>query len=220
MKIIALNGSPRKNWNTATLLQKVLDGANTQGAETELIHLYDLDYKGCKSCFVCKTKEGKSYGKCVVEDDLQPLLNKIEEADALFIGSPIYFGNVSGEMRSLMERLLFPYLVYSDGGSTLFSKKINVGLIYTMNATEDILRVVKYDELFKSYEDLFKMIFKGEVETLYSTDTYQFPDYSRVVADIFDVKVKEKRRENSFPMECDNAYNMGIRFAKINSISA
>lgn len=59
MKIIALNGSPRKKWNTATLLQKALEGAVSQGAITELIHLYDLNYKGCISCFACKTLGGK-----------------------------------------------------------------------------------------------------------------------------------------------------------------
>jgi hypothetical protein len=51
MNVIALNGSPRKNWNTATLLKKVLEGAVAAGAETDLLHLYDLDFKGCTSCF-------------------------------------------------------------------------------------------------------------------------------------------------------------------------
>ncbi len=54
MKILALNESPRKKWNTATLLKKALDGAASQGPKTELIHLYDLNYKGCISCFACK----------------------------------------------------------------------------------------------------------------------------------------------------------------------
>ncbi len=83
MKIAAFNGSPRKNWNTATLLNKALEGAASQGAETELIHLYDLKYKGCISCFACKTKDGSSYGKCPVQDDLAPVFKKIEEADAI-----------------------------------------------------------------------------------------------------------------------------------------
>ena len=56
MKVIAFNGSPRKNWNTAMLLEKALEGAKSEGAETELIHLYDLNYNGCISCFACKTK--------------------------------------------------------------------------------------------------------------------------------------------------------------------
>ena len=68
MKIYAINGSPRKNKNTATLLQKALDGvkesAKDKEIETEIINLYDLNYTGCKSCFACKRLGGKSYGKC------------------------------------------------------------------------------------------------------------------------------------------------------------
>jgi multimeric flavodoxin WrbA len=59
MKVIALNGSPRKKWNTSTLLKHALDGAASRGAKTELIHLYDYNYKGCISCFACKLKGGK-----------------------------------------------------------------------------------------------------------------------------------------------------------------
>jgi multimeric flavodoxin WrbA len=74
MQLIAFNGSPRKTWNTATLLKSALKGASSQGAETELIHLYDLSYKGCVSCFRCKTRGGESYGKCAVKDALTPIL--------------------------------------------------------------------------------------------------------------------------------------------------
>lgn len=99
MKVLAINGSPRKTWNTATLLNKALEGAASQGAETELIHLYDLNFKGCLSCFACKIKGSKSYGKCAANDDLSPILKKVEEADAIILGSPIYFRTVSGEMK-------------------------------------------------------------------------------------------------------------------------
>jgi hypothetical protein len=74
MRVLAINGSPRKKWNTATLLQNALDGAASQGAETELVHLCDLDFKGCTSCFACKLKSGKSYGKCAVQDGLTSVL--------------------------------------------------------------------------------------------------------------------------------------------------
>ena len=66
MKVLAVNGSPRKTWNTSTLLKNALDGAASQGAETELVHLYELGFKGCISCFACKTKGGKSFGRCAV----------------------------------------------------------------------------------------------------------------------------------------------------------
>ena len=62
MKILAFNGSPRKKWNTARLLEEALKGAAESGAETKLFHLYDLDFKGCLSCFSCKEIDGRSYG--------------------------------------------------------------------------------------------------------------------------------------------------------------
>ena len=96
MKVLAFNGSPRKTWNTATLLNKALEGAVSLGAETEMIHLYDLNYKGCISCFACKMRGGKSYGTCALKDDLTPILKKVYEADALLLGSPVYFFRVTG----------------------------------------------------------------------------------------------------------------------------
>jgi len=77
MKVFAFNGSPRKEWNTATLLKKALKGAESRGAETELVHLYDLNYKGCISCFSCKTIGGESYGRCAVKDDLADIFEGI-----------------------------------------------------------------------------------------------------------------------------------------------
>ena len=124
MKVIAINGSPRKGWNTATLLNRALVGAASEGADTELIHLYDLNFKGCTSCFACKLKDGKSYGRCALKDELTPVLKQIEEeADAIILGSPIYFGTVTGEMRSFMERLMFPYLTYTNPPPRYFRER-------------------------------------------------------------------------------------------------
>jgi len=67
MEVIAINGSPRKKWNTAMMLEKALEGAASKGAQTSLFHLYDLNYRGCISCFGCKKRNGASYGKCDVQ---------------------------------------------------------------------------------------------------------------------------------------------------------
>ncbi|KKG10678.1 flavodoxin family protein [Methanosarcina sp. 2.H.A.1B.4] len=139
MKVIAINGSPRKKWNTATLLENALEGAASEGAETELIHLYDLNFKGCTSCFACKLKDGKSYGKCAMQDDLTPVLERLKDADAVILGSPIYLGNSTGEMRSFMERYVFPYLTYSNSVPSLYPKNIPVGFIYTMGVKEEYM---------------------------------------------------------------------------------
>ncbi|MCF8062517.1 MAG: flavodoxin family protein [Deltaproteobacteria bacterium] len=212
MKLMAFNGSPRKTWNTATLLEQVVEGAASQGAETRLVHLYDLHYQGCISCFACKKRGGKSYGTCAVQDDLTPIYAEIREADALILGSPIYFGDVTGEMRSFLERLLFPSLVYEDPPRSLYPRKIRTGWIYTMNAPESHAGELGYDRLFESNERVMQMIF-GRSESIMSYDALQFEDYSKVVATRFDVAAKEKRRREIFPQDMQKAFDMGVAFA-------
>jgi multimeric flavodoxin WrbA len=213
MNIMVVNGGPRKSWNTATLLQKAMEGAASRGARTELIHLYDLDFKGCTSCFSCKLKGGKSYGKCAVKDGLTPVLETIGDAGALILGSPIYLGTVTGEMRSFLERLTFPYLVYDRQRSSLFGKKIPVGFIYTMGAPGERIKEAGYDRQFTLMESIMNRIFGGPSESLLATDTCQFDDYSKYVASAFDIEAKVKRREQVFPLDCQKAYDMGARFA-------
>jgi len=215
VKVIAFNGSPRKKWNTATLLEKALEGAASKGVKTELIHLYDLNYKGCISCFACKTKGGKSYGRCAVKDDLTPVFKKIEKSDAIILGSPIYFGTVSGEMKSFMERLLFPYSTYTDPPGSLFPRKIKTGFIYTMGLTEKMMEKMGYVPYFKRHDMILKRIY-GDSEYMCCFDTYQFDDYSKVLATRFDPVKKKQRHEEVFPLDCQKAFEMGVRFTRGN----
>jgi len=164
MKAIAINGSPRKKWNTATLLEKAIEGAVSEGAKAESIHLYDLNFKGCISCFACKTTNGKSYGKCAVKDELTPVLKKVNEADVIILGSPIYFGTVTGEMRSFMERLLFALSTYTDPPGSLFFRKVRRAFIYTLGATEEMSRERGFDKPVIENEMVMKRIF-GASET-------------------------------------------------------
>ncbi|TFG29119.1 MAG: flavodoxin family protein [Promethearchaeota archaeon] len=214
MKVLAFNGSPRKKWNTATLLEKALEGAVSQGAETELIHLYDLNFKGCRSCFSCKLRGGKSYGRCALKDDLTPFLKKIEAVDAIILGSPIYYTTVTGVMKSFMERLLFPYNQYSDPYRSLFPRKIKTGFVYTMNQTKEEAKVTGIVQHCRINEILLKFTF-GFSESLLSHDTYQFEDYSKVVAERFDVDKKAQIRKEVFPKDCEKAFEMGVKFAKL-----
>ncbi|TQD25089.1 flavodoxin family protein [Methanolobus vulcani] len=213
MKVIAINGSPRKNWNTSTLLEHALKGGESRGAETELIHLYDLDFKGCISCFACKRIGGKSYGVCAMKDELTPVLKKIEEADAVIFGSPIYLGDVTGEMRSFLERLVFQYLVYDKDYSILLQKKIPAAFIYTMNANEQQMELMGYESIFNTMEMVLSRIF-GSAESLCVTDTYQFDDYSKYVSTAFNAEEKARRREEEFPKDCAKAFEIGERFAE------
>ena len=210
MKVLGFNGGPRKHWNTAMLLEKALEGAKSRGAETELIHLYDLNYKGCISCFACKLKGGKSYGKCAVNDDLAPVFKKIEEADALVFGSPIYLGNITGELHSFLERLVFQYLMYTDPPGTLFARKIRTGFVYTMGLPEEMMKQMGYSQ-FMDLTTMFLTRTFGHSEALCSFDTLQFEDYSKYVATRFDPEAKAKRRREVFPQDCRKAYELGAR---------
>jgi len=213
MNVLAINGSPRKKWNTATLLEHALEGAASAGAGTELIHLYDLDFKGCTSCFACKMKGGKSYGKCAVRDGLTPVLEKIGDVDALILGSPIYFGTVTGMMRCCMERLLFPYLAYTNPPSSLFKRKIRTAFIYTMNVPEQQMKDHQYIVHTGLNENVLNRTF-GHAESLFSFETLQFEDYDRVVFSYADPEERKERRRTVFPQDCRRAFDLGVRLAK------
>lgn len=212
MKVIAVNGSPRKKWNTATLLERALEGAASEGSEIELVHLYSLNLKGCISCFACKSKEGKSYGRCGAKDQLTPVLERIEKADALILGSPIYFGTVTGAMRSFMERVLFPYMTYTDPMASVFPGKLKAASIYTLNAGEETSRQRGFEVQMDQNDMLLKMIF-GNCDSLRIYDTLQFEDYSKVFAPRFDPAKKAERRAKVFPADCQKAFQLGKRLA-------
>jgi multimeric flavodoxin WrbA len=216
MYVIGINGSPRKHGNTATLLEHALHGAASEGTDTELVNLYDLVYTGCTSCFACKTLGGKSYGRCAVKDGITPLLERIEQdADAIILGSPIYFGTDTGMMRSFLERLMFPYLTYTLPHGTLFPRKIPTGFIYTMNIPENLVKEYGYNLHFATNENVLSSLF-GYSEHLCAYDTYQFKDYSKVLCTMFDAKKKAERKKTVFPEDCKKAFDMGVRLARKN----
>lgn len=212
MKVIAVNGSPRKDGNTAVLLQNALKGAQTKGAETELINLYELCFKGCISCFACKRKGNHCNGICAMKDELRGVLENILTCDILLMGSPIYFSNVTGEMRSFLERLMFPNLSYNTGERSVFHGKIASAFIYTMNVTEEQMKQMNYEAVFKQNQMLLEL-FHGHSEIFICNDTYQFKDYSMYEASKFDEARKAGVRAEQFPIDCRKAFNLGVRLA-------
>lgn len=210
MHIIAVNGSPRRHRNTATLLNHALEGAKSAGAQTKLIDLYGLSYTGCVSCFACKRKGSACNGLCAVEDDLRGVLSEILTADGLLIGSPIYFGDVTGQVRCLLERLWFPNLSYDEGKRSVFTGRLKTGLIFTMNVPRQALET-GYNRLFAQHQGLMRLF--GPCETLLSCDTWQFDDYAKYDASRFDVAQKAEIRRTQFPLDCEAAYALGVRLA-------
>ena len=207
-KVIAINGSPRRNGNTAELLQQALKGAQEAGAETELVNLYSLNFKGCISCFYCKRKD-KEHGTCAMRDDLSPVIERIKEADALIMGAPVYFMNLSSGMMAFIERLLFSNYIYSNEIPTVFPKALPNAFIYTMNMTEEHVKQFAIREKFAVHEGFAGKILQAETRTLYACNTTQFADYSKYESSIFDPEEKAAYRKEVFPQQCAAAYELG-----------
>ena len=216
MKAILINGSPRKNWNTDKVLQSARQGAADAGAETEVIRLYDLEYKGCISCFACKVKNSRTNGLCAYKDALRPVLEKVHDADLVIVGTPVYYNYPAGQVRSFLERWLFPVgsYVWEDGKQKTFRDKvIPTGLVYTMNCPKDMMENWNYPAILSDTANTMKQIM-GHNELLYVCNTYQFHDYSRYVMNLFDEAEKRAYRDAHFGEDLERAYQMGIRLVE------
>jgi multimeric flavodoxin WrbA len=208
MNIFAINGSPRKNWNTAILLAAALKGASSQNANIELINLYDLKYQGCTSCFFCK-RQDKEHGKCAMRDDLTPILEQLNAADAVICGSPIYFMNITSGTAAFLERFLFSNIIYSTEIPTVYPKKIPSGFIYTMNVTEKQADEYGIKMNLQAHQTAIKTVLGLTPELLFAYDTYQFNDYKKYESSKFSEEKKAEHKARQFPIDCENAYNMG-----------
>ena len=113
MKVLLLNGSPHAKGCTARALAEIGKVLEAEGVETELVHVGKEDIRGCLSCGFCMKN-----GRCVVKDLVNEVAPKLEEADGLVIGSPVYYGSPNGTLLSFLDRLFY---------STGFSKQMKVG---------------------------------------------------------------------------------------------
>lgn len=212
MNIYAINGSPRKNKNTGTLLQSALEGfrsaANESSVETEIIHLYDLDYRSCISCLECKREGGKSQGRCVIKDSLTPVLERLAVADGIIIGSPIYFGGITGKLHSFLERFLFQYLVYDSNYTSLAPKRMPTAFIYTMNVTKEMYFTLEYDKSLTYMEKFTEKMF-SKPQIMHAFNTVQIKDYAKYNITCFSESEKLAYRESQFPLDCQQAFHIG-----------
>ncbi len=219
-KVIVLNGSPRKNFNTAKLLQEAQKGCEQNGAEVEYFNLYDYNFSGCRSCFACQRKGSITNGVCAIKDDIKPILEKCVESDAIIIGSPVYFSYPTGVFRSFIERLLFAnhtYMVDKENGicKRRLDKTIPTGVIFTMNCPEELASQINYPVILEENVKSLNHIM-GYAESLYSYDTYQFADYSKYNCDLFDEKHKKEVQQTQFPKDLQKAFDLGKRLTEMN----
>ena len=208
-KIVVVNASPRKGWNTDTLLMEAAKGAEAAGTEIIKFDLFKLEkYTGCISYFGCKREKFK--GHCICRDGLTPVLDAIREAEGLIIGSPNYLSEMTASFRALYERLIFQNLTYNVETPCCNSHPISVLLIMTSNAPDTM-----YTGLIENYKNTLTR-FVGPAETFVSGNTLQFKDYSKNDWSwtLFNPEEKIHRHETVFPEECKKVFELRKRIFK------
>ena len=128
MKAIGIVGSPRKGGNTEILTAHCLKAIAEEGFETELVRLAGLDIRGCNACGYCFEHEGE----CSIEDDLQPVFDKMVGADALIVGAPVYFGSAASLVKGLLERA-----GYMSRRGRVFAGKVGGPLVVARRAGQN-----------------------------------------------------------------------------------
>lgn len=127
MKVVAFNGSPRKEGNTYQSIGVVLEELQKEGIETEIVQLGSANIKGCRACFKCFEKKVR---RCIQNDDLNSFVEKMIEADGIIIGSPTYFANVSTEVKALIDRAG----MVSRANDFLFKRKVGAAVVAVRRA--------------------------------------------------------------------------------------
>lgn len=210
--IVAINASPRTEWNTGTLIRDAADGAKSEGAEIKVFDLYKLEkYTGCISCFGCKLAPNE--GKCIYKDGLSPVLEAIRNADGLIIGSPNYLGDVSAGFRALYERLIFQSLTYKTDPRSYNGRKIPVLFIMTSNTPKEFYAPAGYRKMLKGYQKSLEA-FVGNTKLFIAGNTLQVKDYSRFNWTMFDPDAKKEHHDKVFPKERKKVFALGAEMIR------
>jgi len=166
MKVLGINGSPRKDGNTAILIRTVFSELNQQGIDTELIQFSDVTVKGCVACGGCAT-----HMRCVVtDDDFNECFEKMLAADGIILGSPVYSADVTSQIKALIDRAAIISGVNRDRG--LFKHKVGAAVVAArrggaMGAVDTLHHFLHSKEMFLVGSTYWNMVYGrniGEVE--------------------------------------------------------
>ena len=129
MKVLGISGSPRKKGNTEFLIQLALDEIRKEGIDTEIITLANKTINPCNACMACK----KDKNRCVIEDDFEPMFLKMREADGLILGTPVYFGSATPNIKSFMDRTGY----VCRQGENFFYRKVGAPIVVARRAGQN-----------------------------------------------------------------------------------
>ena len=212
MKIVAINASPRKGWNSDKMLDAFIEGARgaCPDAEVEKVQLYDLDFKGCRGCLACQLQATED-GQCLFRDGATALLRDIKSADGFVFSAPVYYFEVPSQMRGVLERLFYP-------GSA--AREVPVTCIYTMNQPRENMEKYFGKQLADTSFHL-SYTFKTQPETVYAFETLHWknPERYKMPMEFYEQRARIEREQ--FGSELEEARVAGTRMAeKIQNLKA
>lgn len=216
MKLVAINGSPRRTSNSAQMLKAFEAGVLSVDpeAQVEYVDLYTLKFTGCISCFSCKRKNGDFYGQCPVKDGIHDLIEHVYDADAVAIAAPIYFGDINAQTKCFLERALFSRTTYRISHDSLAKKPVPVTMIYTMNCPKELVEEIGYTRVWDTTELYIGNAFRHPVTRVCAYNTYQFNNYEDYEMELFREEDKRSYREENFEADLRAAYDAGVSAAR------
>ena len=166
MKVIAFNGSPRKEGNTSILIKTVFAELKKEGIETELIHIGKKQIQGCLACMKCAENQD---GHCIMKNDIvNECIDKIMDADGVILGSPVYCSGMSGQIKSFMDRVALTGAV----NNSMFRRKVGAsvvavrraGGVSTFNGLNNFFTIMQMMLVGSSYWNMGYGMEEGEVK--------------------------------------------------------
>jgi multimeric flavodoxin WrbA len=158
-RVLILTASPRKNGNSTILALKAAEGVNANGGEADVTPIGNLKIAPCNACDICRDKPEMG---CVIKDDMQPLYQQIKDAHGIIFATPVYWFNVSAQMKIFIDRTYATY----DGGDYAFTGK-NVGVILAYE-DEDVFVSGGINAL-RSFQDIFTYVKANLVGMVYGS---------------------------------------------------
>ena len=184
MNVLGINGSPRIGGNTDILLDKALEGARTKGTKTEKVILNTLKFSPCQEC-----ENIRDDGTCIIDDDLQPLYKRIEDADVIILASPIFFGSLSAQTKMMIDRFQCAWRVKYILKKDIFKRR-RKGAFISVEASNR-----------KDFFDNAKSI----VKNLFATINVEYKE------ELFCSSIDEKGSILKYPDILEKAFDLGQR---------
>jgi putative NADPH-quinone reductase len=170
MNIVYLSGSPRKGCNSDTLAQHFLTNCQRPGVHISTFHLNDLNYRGCQACDCCK----KNADHCILKDDLAPVLEAVFAADLLVMASPVYYGDISAQLKGFIDRtysFLLPGYIAKKHPNRLAERKPLVFILAQGHRDPEM-----FADILPRYSDIFHWTGFAKTWPLRAVDVYHRGD--------------------------------------------